>query len=246
MNKKNIHFHDFHSGHCDFAQSILKSLGTKPATIAPKFFYDSQGAQLFDAITELPEYYQTRTEMAILSANVDQIASQVGTGSVLIEPGGGNCAKIHILLDGLKPDVYIPMDIAKEHLRQSSQELALAFGWLEIHATCIDYSDEMRLPPFDSSFDKKGHRVVFFPGSTIGNFTPQESIDFLSSIAQMIGPDGYLLIGVDLKKDKAMLEAAYDDAAGITARFNLNLLTRINRELGGNFDLDAWQHKALY
>lgn len=248
MSATNIHFHDLHSVTSDFGEAIVQSLGHKPVTIAPKYFYDSKGSQLFDAITQLDEYYQTRTETAILSANVAELASLVGTGSVLIEPGGGSCEKIHILLDGLKPKAYVPMDISKAHLRLATTELAATFPWLEIHAICIDYSSDtgsnlesnMVLPAI------KGHRMAFFPGSSIGNFTPKEAVDFLAGMAQWIGSGGYLLIGVDLKKDISRLEAAYNDAAGITAQFNLNLLTRINRELGANFNLEAWQHKALY
>ncbi|MEH6823039.1 MAG: L-histidine N(alpha)-methyltransferase [Motiliproteus sp.] len=237
-----IYFHDLHSRRSEFERDVMAGLSQRPATLPPKYFYDSKGSRLFDAITELPEYYPTRTEVGILSANAAEIAQRVGTGSLLVEPGGGSCAKVHILLEGLKPLAYVPMDISKDHLRLAAEELSLAFPWLEIHAACTDYCREMQLPPSAP----KGTRVAFFPGSSIGNFDPADAVRFLTSIAELVGPGGYLLIGVDLKKDKAILEAAYDDAAGVTAAFNLNLLARINRELGGNFDLNAWQHKALY
>lgn len=242
MNKNNIQFHDLHSSRNEFASDVLSGLGHRPASIPPKYFYDAKGSSLFDAITELPEYYPTRTEIGILSANAAQIARHVGTGSLLVEPGGGSCAKVHILLEGLKPRAYVPMDISKEHLQLAAEELAIAFPWLEIHAACTDFTQEMRLPPSAP----KGTHVAFFPGSSIGNFDPGSAVDFLQAIAELVGLGGYLLIGVDLKKDSAILEAAYDDSAGITALFNLNLLTRINGELDGNFDLSKWQHKALY
>lgn len=242
VNTAKIQFHDLHARRDDFARDVLQGLNQRPATIPPKYFYDAQGSKLFDAITDLPEYYPTRTEIDILSANATEIARRVGTGSLLIEPGGGSCSKVHILLEGMQPRAYVPMDISKDHLQLATEELAIAFPWLEIHATCTDYSREMRLPPSVP----QGTPVAFFPGSSIGNFDPDEAVDFLSSIAELVGPGGYLLIGVDLKKDKAILEAAYNDEAGITAQFNLNLLTRINHELGGDFDLSAWQHKALY
>ena len=242
MGIEKIHFHDLHSSRDEFESDVITGLNQRPASIPPKYFYDSHGSQLFDAITQLPEYYPTRTEVGILSANAAEIAQRVGTGSLLVEPGGGSCAKVHILLEGLKPLAYVPMDISKDHLRLAAEELSVAFPWLEIHAACTDYSRQMQLPPTAP----KGTRVAFFPGSSIGNFDPQEAVKFLSSIAELVGPEGYLLIGVDLKKDKSILEAAYDDAAGVTAQFNLNLLTRINRELEGDFELSAWQHKALY
>ena len=242
MNRQKIQFHDLHSTRDDFASDVLAGLGQRPAMIPPKYFYDAQGSRLFDAITQLPEYYPTRTEIGILSVNAAEIARRVGTGSLLVEPGGGSCAKVHILLEGMRPRAYVPMDISKDHLRLAAEELAIAFPWLEIHAACTDYTREMSLPPSAP----KGTHVAFFPGSSIGNFDPDAAVDFLVSIAELVGPGGYLLIGVDLKKDKTILEAAYDDAAGVTAQFNLNVLTRINRELAGDFDLAAWQHRAVY
>ena len=239
---KNIQFHDLHSTRNEFASDVLKVLSERPASIPPKYFYDAKGSQLFDAITELPEYYPTRTEIGLLSANAAQIAQHIGTGSLLVEPGGGSCAKVHILLEGLKPCAYVPMDISKDHLQLAAEELALAFPWLEIHAACTDFTQEMRLPPSAP----EGTHVAFFPGSSIGNFDPDGAVDFLQAIAELVGQGGYLLIGVDLKKERSILEAAYNDSAGVTALFNLNLLVRINAELGADFDLSKWQHKALY
>jgi dimethylhistidine N-methyltransferase len=242
MGKQKIQFHDLHNTRNEFRDDVLQGLSRRPASIPPKYFYDAKGSQLFDAITELPEYYPTRTEIGILTENANEIAQQVGTGSLLVEPGGGSCAKVHILLEGLQPRAYVPMDISRDHLQLAAEELAIAFPWLEIHAACTDYTREMQLPPSAP----KGTHVAFFPGSSIGNFKPEEAIMFLQSVADLVGSGGYLLIGVDLKKDRAILEAAYDDAQGVTAQFNLNLLEHINRDLGADFDLTAWQHKALY
>lgn len=242
MTIQKIQFHDLHNTRNEFLDDVKQGLTHRPASIPPKYFYDAKGSKLFDAITELPEYYPTRTEIGILTANAADIAQHVGTGSLLVEPGGGSCAKVHILLEGLQPRAYVPMDISRDHLQLAAEELAIAFPWLEIHAACTDYTREMQLPPSAP----KGTHVAFFPGSSIGNFNPEGAVAFLQSVAELVGPGGYLLIGVDLKKDKAILEAAYDDAQGITAQFNLNLLEHINRELGADFDLDAWQHKALY
>jgi len=241
-NEKKIEFHDLHSGRDEFASDVIEGLRQRPASIPPKYFYDAKGSKLFDAITGLAEYYPTRTEIALLQQHADAIARQVGTGSLLVEPGGGSCAKVHILLKGLQPCAYVPMDISRDHLQMAAQELAAQFPWLEIHAACTDFTRQMSLPPTAPA----GTRVAFFPGSSIGNFDPPGAVEFLRSIAQLVGDAGYLLIGVDLKKDKKILEAAYDDAQGVTAAFNLNLLKRINRELGADFDLAQWRHQTLY
>jgi len=245
LNKNKLRFHDLHSTTSEFASDVLQGLNKRPAAIPPKYFYDAKGSQLFDAITKLPEYYQTRTEIAILQDNVDEIAHHVGTGNLLIEPGGGSCAKVHLLLEGLRPMAYVPMDISSQHLRLATEELAATFPWLEIHATCTDFTQSMALPP-TALENIEGTKVAFFPGSSIGNFDPGGAVRFLTSIAQLVNPEGYLLIGVDLKKDKSILHAAYNDAVGITAQFNLNLLQRINHELNADFNLSDWQHKAIY
>ncbi len=245
LNKNKLWFHDLHSTTSEFACDVLQGLDKRPASIPPKYFYDAKGSQLFDAITELPEYYQTRTEIAILQDNADEIAHHVGTDSLLIEPGGGSCAKVHILLEGLRPMAYVPMDISSQHLQLATEELATAFPWLEIHATCTDFTQNMALPP--TALEKaEGTKVAFFPGSSIGNFDPGGAVEFLTSIARLVKSEGYLLIGVDLKKDKSILHDAYNDAAGITAQFNLNLLQRINHELDADFDLSGWRHEAIY
>lgn len=242
MNSVKIEIHDLHPTAQDFVGDVLQGLGQRPASIPAKYFYDAKGSRLFDAITELPEYYLTRAEIGILQANAAEIAHHIGTGGLLVEPGGGSCAKVHILLEGLKPIAYVPMDISRHHLQLAVQELAIAFPGLEIHAACTDFTCILELPPTAP----EGAIVAFFPGSSIGNFDCEGAVSFLSSIAQLVKQGGYLLIGVDLKKDKSILQAAYNDAAGITARFNLNLLDRINRELDADFNLSTWSHKAFY
>ena len=242
MARASISFHDLHPTADDLAADVLRGFSQPQKAIPPKYFYDAEGSRLFDAITELPEYYPTRTETAMLRAYADEIAHKAGTGHLLVEPGSGSCTKARILFEGLQPCAYVPMDISRDHLRLAAQEVAVEFPWLEVHAACTDFTRLMTLPPNSP----EGRRLAFFPGSSIGNFDPDAAVDFLGMIADMVGPGGQLLIGVDLKKDKAVLEAAYDDAQGVTAAFNLNLLARINRELGANFDLAQWQHKALY
>lgn len=242
MTSEIIRFHDLHPTEADFRREVLTGLRERPRRIAPKFFYDERGSKLFDAITEAPEYYVTRTESEILQQRADEIARTVGSGGLLLEPGGGSCAKVRILLEGLEPCAYVPMDISRNHLRMAAEEVAADFPWLEVHAAHTDFTRRMEVPPTAPD----GPRVAFFPGSSIGNFDPEHAVEFIAAVADLVGPGGHFLIGVDLRKEKALLEAAYDDAQGVTAAFNLNLLERINRELGGDFDLQYWRHRAVY
>ena len=237
-----IEFHDLHPTPADLRAEVLAGLRRRPRAISPKFFYDSRGSELFDAITRTPEYYLTRTEIGILRKHADDIAARVGMGRLLVEPGGGSCDKVRLLLDGLRPCAYVPMDISRDHLRLAAERVAAEFPWLEVYAACTDFTRDLDLPTWGP--DKP--RLAFFPGSSIGNFDPDGARGFLAAVATLVGPGGHLLIGVDLRKDKAVLDAAYNDAAGITAAFNLNLLTRINRELGADFDLTAWRHHAYF
>lgn len=242
MQQARIQFHDLHPTANDLRTDVLAGLSATPRAIPPKYFYDQRGSQLFDEITATKEYYPTRTEMLILKENADDIAARVGTGSLLVEPGGGSCAKVRLLLAGLQPCAYVPMDISKDHLWIAAEQTAAEFPWLEVHAACTDFTQTMALP----ENMPEGTRVAFFPGSSIGNFDPKGAVKFLATIAEMVGVGGYLLIGVDVKKDISILQQAYNDAAGITAAFNLNVLARINNELSANFDLPKWQHYAFY
>ena len=242
MNGEIIWFHDLHPTQADFEREVLAGLKERPRRIPPKFFYDERGSKLFDAITETPEYYVTRAEIEILKSRADEIARLVGTGGLLLEPGGGSCAKVRMLLEGLEPRAYVPMDISRNHLRMAAEEVAADFPWLEVHAAHTDFTHRMEVPPSAP----EGPRVAFFPGSSIGNFDPEHAVEFISAVAELVGPGGHFLIGVDLRKEKAVLDAAYNDAQGITAAFNLNLLERMNRELAADFNLSAWSHQAGY
>lgn len=241
-NEGNLNFYDLHPKPADFFAEVIDGLNKTQKSIPPKFFYDKAGSRLFDAICDLPEYYPTRTEINILKQNSDEIADHVGAGCLLVEPGSGSSHKVRLLLDGLRPHAYIPMEISREHLRQSAEDLGGDYPWLDVHATCADFTSTIRLP-----YSPEGIRkVVFFPGSTIGNFEPEEATRFLQELAGLVGPNGGLLIGVDLKKSKDMLHAAYDDEQGVTAAFNVNLLKRINRELGADFKTENFCHQSFY
>jgi dimethylhistidine N-methyltransferase len=209
-----------------------------------KFFYDERGAQLFQQICELPEYYVTRTEIEILRLHGAEIAKALGPQIELIGLGTGAGTKTRILLQELRdPRVYVPIDISKEQLERSSARFQKMFPSLQILPVAADYLEPFELPlPRQLS----SRSVIYFPGSTIGNFQPDAASEFLSRLVDLAGDGGGLLIGVDLQKDRHVLEAAYNDRAGVTAQFNKNLLTRINRELGADFDFDRWQHQALY
>jgi len=235
-------FSDYHPVAANLYEDVIEGLNSRPRVISPKYFYDEKGSKLFDEICETPEYYPTRTEAMILSENLDEITGLAGKGSVLIEPGSGNSAKVRLLLDALRPSAYVPMDISGIHLQESAKRIAVEYPWLTVHAVCADFTHPVELPHHFET----GHRVAFFPGSSIGNFEPEIATEFLAGIASMVGENGGLLIGVDLKKEESRLEAAYNDRSGVTARFNTNLLTRINRELDANFDVDSFSHRARY
>ncbi|MCU0834715.1 MAG: L-histidine N(alpha)-methyltransferase [Chromatiaceae bacterium] len=237
-----VRLHDLHPTPADLRDEVLRGLSQPQKSLPPKLFYDRRGSLLFDAITELPEYYPTRTEIAILREQGAAMAERLGRGRVLVELGSGSSVKIQTLLAVLEPAVYVPVDISKEHLLASARALAERFPRLLIHAVCADYSGPVELP-LEPDW---GPGIAFFPGSSIGNFDPPQARALLGRIAALVGSGGRLLIGVDLKKDQARLEAAYNDAQGVTAEFNRNLLVRLNRELGADFDLDAFAHRAFY
>jgi len=228
----------------DFLADAIAGLSSNPRSLPCKYFYDERGALLFQKICELPEYYITRTEIDILDRNRADIASRLGPNIELIGLGTGAGTKTRILVEALQsPAVYIPVDISEKQLRESTVLFRKIFPDLEILPVCADYLQPVALPSPNSN---PGRNVVYFPGSTIGNFEPNEALEFLHRIANVSCRDGGLLIGVDLKKDLHVLEAAYNDSAGVTAQFNLNLLERNNHELGADFDIDQWRHRAIY
>ncbi|MBI2508525.1 MAG: L-histidine N(alpha)-methyltransferase [Betaproteobacteria bacterium] len=235
-------FHDFGPDAGDFLKDVIEGLSRDRKALPPKYFYDERGCELFEAICGLPEYYPTRTETAIVQAHARDMARHLGPRCALIEYGSGNSRKTRILLEELDAAVYMPIDIAAGQLRASCAGLARAYPRLPIVAVCADYLRPLALPDAGAA----GRRIVYFPGSTIGNLTLPEAAAFLGNVRGLVGAGGGLLIGVDLKKDPALLNAAYNDAQGVTAEFNLNLLARVNRELGGDFDLSAFRHHAFY
>lgn len=223
---------------------LLLSLSRHPKSIAPKFFYDEIGCQLFDEICCLDEYYLTRTEMGILREKIAEICAVIGPECRLVEFGSGSNAKTRILLDRLRaPAAYVPVDIARTQLLQCSARLAGSYPELRITPVCADFTTAFTLPEMPRGARRT---VAFFPGSTIGNLEPAEAENFLRRIAILCGAGGGFLIGVDLKKDRLTLERAYNDARGVTARFNLNLLARINRSFGVQVRSDRFRHHAFY
>ena len=240
-----IEFHDHYPRVDDFREEVVRGLGGRPKQIPPKFFYDKRGSELFDRITELDEYYPTRTELSILEDRASEIASLLGHNCLLIEYGSGSSRKVGLLLDALEGDLtYVAIDISRDHLLEACRRLSETYPKLEVIAVCADYSKPFPLPA--SKRGEPKNKVVFFPGSTIGNFSPGQAVSFLRNTARQLGPGGSLLIGVDLKKDEDILHAAYNDAERVTAAFNLNLLERINEELDADFDLSAFRHRAFY
>ncbi len=228
----------------DFLAEVLAGLSSSPRTLPCKYFYDEHGSDLFQQICQLPEYYITRTETEILREHGPEIANSVGENAELVGFGTGAGVKTRRLLEQLKnPIAYLPVDISKERLTESATALSRAMPALEVLPVCADYLQPIELP---KATRKADHVAVFFPGSTIGNFEPELARGFLRRICQLCGKSGGLIIGVDLQKSREVLEAAYNDGAGITAEFNLNLLVRLNRELGADFDLPLWRHRATY
>jgi len=223
-------------------QELLDGLLADNKYINPKFFYDEYGSQLFEKIMQLPEYYPSRTEMSLLQEYRDEIATTVGEDKVLIEPGAGNCEKVQYILPTLKPECYIPIDISADFLFDCAKNLQVKFPYVNIHAVADDMRAKVAIP---EKF-KSNERVVFYPGSTIGNYKPSEALEFLQHARELAGKDGGLLIGVDLQKDKEILDAAYNDKQGITARFNLNVLNHVNKLLDSEIDVDLFEHVAFY
>lgn len=240
-----IEFHDYHPRASQLREEVLEGLSRRPKSISPKFFYDERGSQLFDRICGLDEYYPTRAETAILEENAGRVAELVGENYTLIEYGSGSSRKIRILLDVLgEGGVYAPIDISREHMVKAATRIAESYPSLRVVAVCADYTRPFSMP--DSLAAAGARRVIFFPGSTIGNLSPEQAGEMLRASAELAGPGGAMLLGVDLKKDRATLEAAYNDSEGVTAAFNLNLLHHVNRELEADFDVPAFRHRAFY
>src|SRR5579863_3843866 len=227
----------------EFAADVIAGLTGKPKSLPPKYFYDHAGSALFDRITRLPEYYPTRSELGLLEQHSAEMVSLLPPAAALIEFGSGSSRKARILL-GVAANIgaYVPIDISGDFLREDAAKLRRDFPHLAIYPVAADFTAMTELPPELANLPRAG----FFPGSTIGNFEPHEAAAFLRRAGGVLGPGGVLIVGVDLAKAPDVLYRAYNDAEGVTAKFNLNLLTRINRELGGNFDLAAFEHHALY
>lgn len=221
---------------------LLEGLCQESKAINPKFFYDELGSSLFEKIMKAPEYYPTRTELSLLKKYQYQMADEIGSGHVLIEPGAGNCEKVRHLLPALRPKCYVPIDISAEFLFSCARNLKSEFKHIDIYPIADDMKADIQLPNDYSSLQK----TIFYPGSTIGNYTPEEALLFLKHIRKMMGDEGGLLIGVDLQKEESLLNQAYNDAEGVTAAFNLNVLSHANRLLNSDFDTELFDHVAFY
>jgi dimethylhistidine N-methyltransferase len=227
-----------------FLRDVICGLQSRPKHLPCKYFYDRRGSELFDRICQLDEYYLTRAELALMDQFAPEMGAQIGAGVMLVEYGSGSSVKTRYLLDGLPDAVaYVPVDISGDHLQQTARELARDYPRIEILPVCADFTRDFALP---RSRRPASHAAVYFPGSTIGNFMPGEAVALLRRITRLCGTGGGLLIGIDLKKDTSTIEAAYNDRLGVTAEFNLNLLHRINRELGADIDVDRFFHQARY
>ena len=226
----------------DSRAELLAGLQQRQKQINPKYFYDARGSELFEKITQQQEYYPTRAERKILVDNAIEIAECCGSDCILIEPGSGSSEKVRLLLDTLQPVAYVPVDISAEFLYESALKLGRDFPWLRVYSICADFSDHWKM----HADLPDGRRVVFYPGSTIGNMEPQDAQVFLSELRQWIGEDGGVIIGVDLHKSEKLLNAAYNDVEGVTAEFNLNILNSVNKITDGDFRLQDFSHRAFY
>lgn len=236
-------FVDLEPASDDFRADVLAGLAAPRKWIPSKFFYDETGSHLFERICMLDEYYPTRTENALLSAHAQQLGALLPPEASVIEFGSGSVDKIRLLVNALrKPRCYVPIDISRLHLLHNAEVFAREHPDIHVAAICADFGHMVDV----DSIVPPGPRIGFFPGSTIGNLKPDDAVEFLRGAAETLGCGGFLIIGVDLKKDRSVLEAAYNDREGVTAAFNLNLLRRINRELGGTFDLTDFDHRAIY
>jgi dimethylhistidine N-methyltransferase len=244
----NVHAHalaearDFDEPISAFARDVIEDLSQAPKRLSPKYFYDAAGSELFEQITLLPEYYPTRTELTILRDRSRAISAIIPKGAALVEFGAGATTKVRLLLDQCELGAYVPVDISGDFLKAQADALRIDYSNLSVHPVIADFTAPFELPEAIHAMPKVG----FFPGSTLGNFEPHEALAFLRSARNILGQDARMVIGVDLEKDERVLYDAYNDSAGVTARFNLNVLHRINRELGGDFDVGAFLHRAIY
>lgn len=244
MNKNLLQLEKFEPERESLVNEVIAGFEKEQKQLPCKLFYDKTGSALFDEICRLEEYYPTRTEIGIMEENIADICSRLGKKCLLVELGSGSSVKIRLLLDNLiSPSGYVPIDISDEHLVESVKTLADDYPGLRIMPIHADYTQPLNLPRFDFPFSRT---VFFYPGSTIGNFTPESAGEFLSRIARRAGRGSGLLIGIDLVKDIKTLESAYNDRKGVTAEFNLNILKRLNREIGADFDLAKWKHRAFF
>lgn len=225
-----------------FRADVLAGLGQEQKAIPARWLYDDAGSQLFEDITQVPEYYPTRAETEILESRGGEFAEAIGPGRAVVEFGSGSSVKTPLLLNAIQPGAYVPLDIAGDFLRAAAADLSAKFPGLPVYPVEADFTKKVELPAEVADMPKLG----FFPGSTIGNMVPRTAVDLLRSMRETLGDGAKLLIGMDLIKDRKVLEAAYDDAAGVTAEFNLNLLRRINRELGGTIPVDSFHHEARW
>jgi len=226
----------------DAARELLEGLTAERKFIAPKFFYDERGSRLFESITRLPEYYLTRTELQRFDEMASELAQAIGEHACVVEYGSGSSLKIRKLLEALEPEAYVPVDISLEHLEATARALHADFPELHVYPTCADFSQAFELPAPVSGLTKVG----FFPGSSIGNFAPADATEFLTNATRTLGPGSRLIIGVDRKKDRDVLDSAYNDAAGVTAEFNLNVINHIGRLLGIELSVGDFVHRARY
>ena len=234
--------HRFDEQTTTFAGDVIDGLSQHPKRLSPKYFYDATGSELFEQITLLPEYYPTRTELAILRDRAGETSAIIPDGAALVEFGAGATTKVRLLLSQCKFSAYVPVDISGDFLKAQADVLRRDFPALDVYPVAADFTAPFALPDPVKAMPKVG----FFPGSTLGNFEPHEACAFMRSAREILGEGAQMVIGVDLEKDEHVLYHAYNDSAGVTARFNLNVLVRINRELGGNFDLSAFMHRAIY
>lgn len=243
MNKATLEVVDLQPDAQIFLQEVLEGLNGEPKRLHPKWLYDEKGSQLFEQITALPEYYVTRTELAILQQYAEEMVSYMGEQAVLVDLGSGSSEKVKMLLNQANDwAAYIPVDISKEFLAQSAASLAGLYPSLKVSPVCADYTCRFELPHLEQASKK----IVFFPGSTFGNFEPQDAKAFLQSMSYLLNKGDGMLIGIDLRKDPETLHRAYNDTMGVTAAFNMNMVARINRELQADFRLEQWEHYAYY